>query len=89
MAKFTSLRDAYRHPGFVPMARIQSIENDSSALVVPLRRRQKKWFAAHAVKDNSTSTIALVDRPETSTAVVELFFSNSMCTELSVRDAKL
>ena len=89
MAKFTSLRDAYRHPGFVPMARIQSIEDDSSAWVVSLRRRQKKWIAARAVNDITASTITTVGKPVTSTAEVEGFCSNSTFTESSVRDARL
>ena len=36
------LRDAYRHPGFVPQAVLRSIDFDIEALVVCLSRRRKK-----------------------------------------------
>jgi hypothetical protein len=49
MAKTHSLRDAYRHPGFVPSMKV-GVEGDApEAYVLPLHRRQKKRVVASVV----------------------------------------
>jgi hypothetical protein len=40
------LRDLYRFPGFVPLARIQVFARDPQAVLLTLQRRQKKQSAA-------------------------------------------
>ena len=40
------LRDLYRFPGFVPLAGIQVFGRDAQAVLLTLRRRQKKRSAA-------------------------------------------
>lgn len=44
MSKFKSrrLRDAYRFPGFVPLAGVQGVFGDPKAVIVKLNRRRKK-----------------------------------------------
>ena len=46
MAKFKQLHDLYRFPGFVPQPKIRGIFGDPLAVVITLRRRRKKRFAA-------------------------------------------
>jgi hypothetical protein len=42
------LEDCYRFPGFVPVRRgIKGKFQDPEAIVIPLRRRQKKLFAGY------------------------------------------
>jgi len=48
MSKNHSLRDAYRHPGFVPALTVRIEANAPEVYVVSLRRRQKKRFAVNA-----------------------------------------
>ena len=46
MPKRHSLRDAYRHPGFVPALTVRVDPDAPEVYVLPLRRRQKKRSAA-------------------------------------------
>jgi hypothetical protein len=48
MPETQSLRDAYRHSGFVPAINIRIDPNAPEVYILPLRRRQKKRSAAHA-----------------------------------------
>ena len=41
------LRDLYRFPGFVPLAGLQVFGRDPQAVLLTLRRRQKKRSAAY------------------------------------------
>jgi hypothetical protein len=56
MAKFQQLRDLYRFPGFHPGLRIRGEFGDPMAVVISLRRRRKKRFAAFAGKLGSRIT---------------------------------
>ena len=49
MAKLKSkrLRDAYRFPGFVPLAAVQGVFGDPKAVIVKLSRRRKKRSAVN------------------------------------------
>jgi hypothetical protein len=42
MAKFHTLHDLYRFPGFVPQPQVRGLFGDPRAVVIPLRRRRKK-----------------------------------------------
>jgi hypothetical protein len=42
MRKTKRLLDEYRFPGFRPIAKIKGKFGDSKALIIPLKRRQKK-----------------------------------------------
>jgi hypothetical protein len=46
MPSSKQLRDLYRFPGFVPLAGIQVFARDALAVLLTLRRRQKKRSAA-------------------------------------------
>jgi hypothetical protein len=48
MAILKLLHDLYRFSGFVPLATIRGIFGDSRAVVITLRRRQKKRSVASA-----------------------------------------
>lgn len=48
MTKIKHLRDVYRFPNFVPETTVKGIFGDPMALVIRLRRRQKKHFAGSA-----------------------------------------
>ena len=50
------LRDAYRFPGFVPMAAVQGVFGDPKAVVVKLSRRRKKRCAVNAVAGVAVTT---------------------------------
>jgi len=58
MAKFKKLHDLYRFPGFVPQTTIRGVFGDPRAVVVTLRRRRKKLFAASAEKYRGPTTIS-------------------------------
>jgi hypothetical protein len=51
------LRDLYRFPGFVPLARLQVIADDPHAVLLTLRRRRKKRAAAPVGIRSRASTI--------------------------------
>ena len=46
MPKTHRLRDAYRHPGFVPAMTVRVDDDAPDVFVLPLHRRQKKRSAA-------------------------------------------
>jgi len=48
MRKTKRLWDAYRFPGFTPEPGVSGIFGDPKALVIKLRRREKKRFAGPA-----------------------------------------
>jgi hypothetical protein len=58
MSKQRHLREAYRHPGFVPQAILRSVDFDLEAFGVSLVRRRKKRSAACAAKPSEVSTIS-------------------------------
>jgi hypothetical protein len=53
------LRDAYRFPGFVPLAEVYGVFGDPMQRVVPLRRRAKKQSVVNAVERGEVSTIVV------------------------------
>lgn len=48
MEKITSLKDLYNFPGFRAQARLRPHPEHQGAMIVTLKRRQKKQFAAAA-----------------------------------------
>jgi hypothetical protein len=52
MAKIKRLLDIYRFPGFVPFSSLQGVFGDHRAIVVRLRRRQKKRSAECVAKSS-------------------------------------
>ena len=58
MARFKRkrLRDAYRFPGFVPLAAVQGVFGDPKAVVVKLSRRRKKRGAVGVVDGVAVTT---------------------------------
>ncbi len=48
MRKYNSLVDEYAYPGFRPLSRIVKHPNKSNALIITLRRRQKKQYVESA-----------------------------------------
>ena len=58
MAKLKSkrLRDAYRFPGFVPLAAVQGVFGDPKAVIVKLSRRRKKRYAVNVGNGAAVTT---------------------------------
>ena len=56
MAKIKRLLDIYRFPGFVPFFSLRGVFGDHRAIVMRLRRRQKKRCAASVEKSSFTTT---------------------------------
>jgi hypothetical protein len=52
------LRDAYRFPGFVPLAAVQGVFGDPKAVIVKLSRRRKKRCAVNVVVGVAVTTTA-------------------------------
>jgi hypothetical protein len=61
MAKFKQLHDLYRFPGFVPQATMRGVFGDPQAVVITLRRRQKKPSATSAAKRTGPATTSGLD----------------------------
>ena len=55
------LRDTYRFPGAIPTASVQGYPGDPQAIILPLRRRQKKRCAATVGKRIPPSTTNILD----------------------------
>ena len=53
-----TFNDLYSFPGFRACSKLTGIFGDSSARLVTLVRRKKKWDAAHAARPVAASTIA-------------------------------
>jgi len=68
MAKIKRLLDVYRFPGFVPFSSVRGVYGDHRAIVIRLRRRQKKQCAASAVRSNFGTTTSGLGKYETSLA---------------------
>lgn len=62
MARFKHLADVYRFPGFIPFATVKGVFGDPQAVVVTLRRRQKKRFVASVGRRTSATTTNGPDR---------------------------
>jgi hypothetical protein len=56
MAKIKRLLDVYRFPGFVPFSSLKGVFGDHRAIVIRLRRRQKKQCAVSVAKSNFAIT---------------------------------
>jgi hypothetical protein len=56
MAKIKRLLDTYRFPGFVPFPSLRGVFGDHRAIVIRLRRRQKKQCAASAARPSFATT---------------------------------
>jgi len=56
MAKIKRLLDVYRFPGFVPFSSLKGVFGDHRAIVIHLRRRQKKQCVASVAKSNFATT---------------------------------
>jgi hypothetical protein len=73
MAKITRLLDIYRFPGFVPFSSLRGVFGDHRAIVMRLRRRQKKRFAASAAKPSFATTTNGLDKFAISPAATGAF----------------
>jgi hypothetical protein len=69
MAKIKRLLDVYRFPGLVPYFPLRGVFGDHRAVVIHLRRRQKKRYAESAAKSNFAITTN--DLGECATSPVE------------------
>jgi hypothetical protein len=56
MAKFKSIYDLYRFPGFVPVPRVRGLFGDPLAVVITLQRRRKKRAVASAARSITAIT---------------------------------
>ncbi len=48
MRKYKNLVDEYAYPGFRPLSRVVKHPDKSDALIITLRRRQKKQYVEYA-----------------------------------------
>ena len=69
MAKIKRLADVFRFPGFVPFSSVRGVFGDHRAVVIRLRRRQKKRRAVFAEKFNFVITTNGLGESATSRAV--------------------
>jgi len=86
MAKFKLLQDLYRFPGFVPQATVCGIFGDPLAVLITLRRRRKKLFAAPAGMCPGPSTTSDLGVPGTSPAATSVSTSPIPCAGSIVYD---
>lgn len=70
MAKIKRLLDIYRFPGFIPVSSLRGVFGDHRAVVVRLRRRQKKQYAEFVGKSSFATTTN--DRGEYVTCPAEI-----------------
>lgn len=70
MAKTSSLRDAYRYPGFLPAHRVRREDEEPYGFIVPLHRRRKKVCAVVACVPFVLATTPHGDNRVISIAVV-------------------
>ena len=61
MRKRRRLQDAYRFPGFQPLATVRGVFGDPQVRIVRLLRRQKKRLAGYAERSIGRSTISGYD----------------------------
>jgi hypothetical protein len=84
MANYKRLPDLYRFPGFLPQARLRGIFGDPRAVVITLRRRRKKRFAAPAAKPLGPTTIPAFGVPGISRVATSGSTSPTPCAGFSV-----
>ena len=88
MANFKQLRDLYRFPGFVPLARIRGVFGDPRAVVITLQRRRKKRFVASAARRLGRTTTSGRDEPGISPAATSGSPSLTLCAGSTVGGAE-
>ena len=74
MAKFKTLPDLYRFPGFVPLPRVRGLFGDPLAVVITLQRRRKKRAAESA----ATSITAITTNGDGASAIFPVGTSASI-----------
>src|SRR5271163_3266143 len=77
MAKFKRLHDLYRFPGFIPRSHIRGIFGDPLAVVISLRRRQKKRHVGFAADRTAPTTTSGPERSAISRVATSVFISVS------------
>jgi hypothetical protein len=87
MAKFKKLHDLYRFPGFVPHAKVRGVFGDPLAVLITLRRRRKKRFAAFAGTYIGPTTTSGLGVPGTSPVATNTSIFSTLFGGLSVRSA--
>jgi hypothetical protein len=85
MAKFKLLQDLYRFPGFVPLPGLRGVFGDPRAVVITLRRRRKKRFAAFADECLEATTTSDGDVPAISRAATNASISPTLCAGSNAR----
>lgn len=87
MTKSKHLRDVYRFTNFVPESSVTGIFGDPMALVIRLRRRQKKHFAGSAGEAGQRHTIKRSVTFVTSARLIDVFICVLNLGELPVTSA--
>ena len=87
MAKFKQLHDLYRFPGFVPQPKVRGVFGDPLAVVITLRRRRKKRFAAPAGTSRGPTTTSGPDGLGISPVATSVSTWPTRSAESSVRGA--
>jgi hypothetical protein len=81
MAKIKLLQDLYRFPGFVPQAGVRGIFGEPLAVVITLKRRRKKRFAASAGWSITVTTTSGRAESVISPVATNTFTSLLLCAE--------
>ena len=79
MAKFKSLPDLYRFPGFVPLPEVRGLFGDPLAVVITLQRRRKKRAVASAAKSITAITTSGDDASAISPVATNASILRSSC----------
>jgi hypothetical protein len=89
MAKIKRLLDIYRFPGFVPFSSLRGVFGDHRAVVMRLRRRQKKRCAEFVGKSSFTTTTNGLGKCVTCPAEIDGFTWPTMDDVSIARGARL
>ena len=84
MANFKRLHDLYRFPGFVPLPKVRGVFGDSRAVVITLRRRQKKRAVVSVAKNIAVTMTSDREGPGISRVATSGSMSSSHCIGCSV-----
>jgi len=88
MRKYKRLSDSYRFPGFKPLEEIDGIFGDSKAIIIRLKRVEKKQYAQYVQKDIRVFTTEKSDMYVICLVATNEYISQWKYVVLIVRNAK-
>jgi len=88
MRKYKQLTDSYRFPGFRPQKEITGIFGDSKAIIIRLKRVEKKQYVQYAQKPIGAFTTEKLDTYVIFLVAINEYISQWKYVVLIVRNAK-